>query len=122
MKNLRILKIPLALLLLLSLGSLQSLCAPWAPMAASLTCGVEAAPGNCSNANLQAECCCLQESTETPSMVLALVAEYNSVPIVQAEQSVVAALPLAYVAPLSRQAHKPKSHRRLFQFHCSFLI
>ena len=122
MKNLRILKIPLALLLVLSLSSLQSLCAPCTPMAASLTCGVEAARGDCSNANLQAECCCLQESAETTSMVLALVAEYNSVPIVQAEQSVVAALPLAYVAPLSRQAHKPKSHRRLFQFHCSFLI
>jgi len=122
MKNLRIIKIPLALLLVLSLSSLQSLCAPCTSMAASLTCGVEAAPGDCSNANLQTECCCLQESAETASMVLALVAEYNSVPIVQAEQSVVAALPLAYVAPLSRQAHKPKSHRRLFQFHCSFLI
>ena len=122
MQNLRILNIPLALLLALSFSGLQSLYAPCVAMAAPMACDVEAEPGDCGDANLQAGCCCLHESVETANMSFALVAERSAAPMVQVEQSVSTASSLALVAPLSRQAHARKSHPRLFQFHCCFLI
>ena len=122
MGNLRLFNLALALLLALSSSGLQMLCAPCVATAAPMACHADMQRGGYNGGQWQAGCCCLvaDGDIEQVSFVSTTGPEITST--AQVGRFTVAASPTHPVAPLSRQAHAPKSHPLLFQLHCSFLI
>ena len=124
MKNPRVLNIPLALLIALSLSGLQVLAAPCVAMTAPMACDVEMASGGCGDGELRAGCCCLVDEGETAAVPVVVVAEFESgfASTLLSRQRAIADLPVRRVVSLSHQAHAPKQYPQLFQLYCSFLI